>query len=145
MTTATFLLREDRDRAFAIRAVQLAPLGRQVRITRATRTSDQNALLHAILTDISEQLPWSGEYRDVEWYKRRCTLSWLREINAHPEVITSLDGEGFGLLIPHTSDLTTEQCASLSEWIYSFGAQNGVTFKEPNGPEPPPREDEHAP
>lgn len=143
---ATFVLWGERDRLLALKAVQRAPLGQQVRISKKTRTVDQNALLHSLLTQIADQLPWPkewGELHDLEWWKRTTTLSWLHEINAHPEVITTLDGSAIGLLIPHTSDLDTEQCASLSEWLFAFGTTNGVVFKEPDrgiGPEPPPRE-----
>lgn len=144
MPPATFVLREERDRQFAMKAVERAPLGQQVKISKPTRTSAQNALLHALLTDLSDQLVWppeDGELHPVEWWKRRASLSWLTEINAHPEIILTLDGESMGLLIPHTSDLDTEQCASLSEWIYAFGATNGVVFREPKrDPDPPPPE-----
>ena len=56
-------------------------------------------------------------------------------------MITSLEGEEFAFLLPHTSDLDVSQCAALREWILAFGATNGVVFKEPKrDPEPPPRE-----
>jgi hypothetical protein len=65
------------------------------------------------------------------WWKRRCTLQWLIDKGEEVEVITGLDGsEHFGLLLPHTSDLNTAECAELCEWIIAFGAQNGVRFRE---------------
>lgn len=146
---ATFILDSERERGYALAAVMKARLGQQVKISKPTRTREQNARLHALLTDVAEQLAWppppqnDGEFHELEWWKRRCTLTWLHEINAHPEVITTLDGSQLGLLIPHTSDLDVEQCASLNEWVTAFGATNGVVFKEPKGgPEPPPREDD---
>lgn len=96
-----------------------------------SRTILQNRRLHAAITDISEQLPWpvdTGEMHDVEWWKRRLTLQWLKETGEQPDLIESLDGLQFALLLPHTSDLTTKQCAALNEWISIFGDQNGVTF-----------------
>jgi hypothetical protein len=95
------------------------------------RTLKQNKLLHDAITDISNQLPWpvdTGELHDVEWWKRRLTLQWLKETGETPDLIESLDGLQFALLLPHTSDLNTKQCAALLEWISIFGAQNGVTF-----------------
>lgn len=149
MAVQTYILREERDRAFALGAVAKARLGMQVKISKPTRTNEQNKLLHSCLTDIAKQLAWppppanSGELRDLEFWKRACTLSWLQEINAHPEIIMSLDGTQFGILVPHTSDLDTEECSSLCDWIFAFGAHNGVVFteKKPDiGPDPPPRE-----
>ncbi len=144
----TYILRTERDRGFAVAAVMKAKTGLQVKISRPTRTSDQNALLHAVLTDVAEQVLWpqlprnDGEIHDVEWWKRRCTLGWLKDHKDIAEIVPGLDDDGtFAILLPHTSDLDTEQCASLTEWVYAFGAENGVVFKEPKrGPEPPPPE-----
>lgn len=98
---------------------------------RPNRTLIQNRRLHAAITDIAEQLPWppeTGEIHDVEWWKRRLTLQWLTETGEQPDLIVSLDGLQFALLLPHTSDLNTKQCAALNEWISIFGAKHGVTF-----------------
>lgn len=145
---ATFILNSERDRGFAVAAVMKAARGLQVRISKPTRTKEQNGRLHALLTDLAEQLVWppapanTGELHDLEWWKRTCTLTWLHEINAHPEIITTLDGQHLGLLVPRTSDLDVEQSASLNVWIEAFGATNGVVFKEPKrAPDPPPHED----
>src|SRR4051812_31369313 len=112
----TYVLREDRDRHFALRAVQLAPFGMQVRISKPDRTTEQNRALHGRLGDIAEQLPWpkdTGELHDAVWWKRRLTLAWLKENKQEVEIVTDLDGEEFGLLLPHTSDLKVDQHASL--------------------------------
>lgn len=143
MTDGTWIIRSERDRGFALAAVMKAKEGRQVKIGRPTRTSDQNALLHAALTDISEQLSWpkdTGELHDVEWWKRRMTLGWLKDNKEMAEIVPGLENDGtFAILLPHTSDLDVPTFASLVEWTFSFGATNGVTFKEkiPDAPEPP--------
>lgn len=140
---ATFPLLTERERDLAIRLIQRTPLDgkSEVVIRRATRNKKQNALLHAALTDIAEQLIWPkppanhGTLHDLEWWKRRCTLGWLIEERQHAEVITPLFDEDeempFGILIPHTSDLNRDQMASLCEWTFAFGAQQAVAFKEP--------------
>lgn len=97
------------------------------------RTHKQNRLLHAALNDIADQLAWppeTGELHDAIWWKRRITLQWLIETGETPELVESLDGLQFALLLPHTSDLTTKQCAALNEWLFVFGHQHGVTFKD---------------
>lgn len=105
------------------------------RPTKRTRSYLQNRFIHSCLNQIADQLAWpkdTGELHDLEWWKRRCTLQWLIDNDQPVQVITALDGsERFGLLLPHTSDLTTAECADLSEWILAFGAEHGVTFREP--------------
>jgi hypothetical protein len=96
------------------------------------RTDRQNRLLHAALTEIAKQLPWptdTGELHDVVWWKRRITLQWLIETGEQPDLVESLDGLQFALLLPHTSDLTTKQFAALNEWLFIFGDKHGVTFR----------------
>lgn len=144
MAVQTFIIQSDRDRAFALRAVQTAKIGMQVKISKPTRTTEQNGRLHALLTDLAEQLVWppkGGELHDLEYWKRACTLTWLHETNEHPEIITTLDGQHIGLFVPRTSELDVEKAASLNVWIEAFGATNGVVFKEPKRPpDPPPPE-----
>ena len=96
-----------------------------------SRTLKQNRLLHAALSDIADQLPWppeTGELHDVIWWKRRTTLQWLKETGETPDLVESLDGLQFALLLPHTSDLTTKQMAAFNEWLFIFGDLHGVTF-----------------
>lgn len=149
MPPQTFILLDTHRRRMALRAVQMAPVGMQVQIGKPTRTTEQNGRLHALLADLAVQLVWppaNGELHDSEWWKRRMTLGWLldkKQERWRPEIVTPLDDstDEFAILLPHTSDLDVEQCASLNIWIEMFGSTNGVVFKEPERqPEPPPRE-----
>lgn len=150
MRPTTFILDSKRDRGFAVAAVMKAADGLQVRISKPTRTNEQNGRLHSLVGDLVAQLAWpkdSGEMHDMDWWKRRMTLGWLLDLKQarwRPEVVTPLEQhddapEQFAILLPHTSDLDVEQCASLNVWIEMFGSTNGVVFKEPKrAPEPPP-------
>lgn len=143
MARATFILETERERGFALSAVMKAKIGQQVRISKPTRTLDQNARLHAHLTDIAKQLPWpkdSDEFHPTVWWKQRATLGWIKETGQTVDVIVDLDGDGFGLLLPHTSDLSTEECAALIEWITAFGVTNGVVFTDPKEGPPVPED-----
>jgi hypothetical protein len=141
----TIIIKDERDRFFARGAVDRARIGQQVRVSKPDRNPEQNSKYHAMLTDISKQLLWpqppreGGELHDVEWWKRRTTLGWLIDEDKMPEVIESLEGREFAILLPHTSHLNTEEYAALIEWTTMFGATNGVVFKEPDDrPTPPP-------
>ena len=94
-----------------------------------TRTQAQNRLLHAALTDISQQVEWMGKKLSVEVWKRLCMAAWLRENNEQPLLIPALDGKGFDIVFERTSKLTTTQCSELLEWCFAFGAEHGVKFR----------------
>jgi hypothetical protein len=93
------------------------------------RSLDQNALLHAALTDIANQVVWHGQKLSMEVWKRLCVASWLRENNENPMLIPALDGHGVDIIFEKTSKLSTKQCASLVEWCFAFGAEHGVNFR----------------
>lgn len=96
-----------------------------------TRRDAQNALLHALLTEISRQVKWHGKTLSVDVWKRLCTAAWLRELGESPEMVPALDGKGFDVIFERTSTLTVKQCASLCDWIQVFGAEQGVRFTAP--------------
>lgn len=142
----TIVLKEERDRQFALKQVYLAKIGMQVRISKPLRTAEQNARLHAMLTDVSKQLAWpppprnDGEFHDAEWWKRRATLGWLKDTNQEVEVIEDLEGQQFGLLLPHTSDLDVTDCAALILWVEMLGSTNGVKWTDPKEGPPVPED-----
>lgn len=127
---ATFPMNSPRYRQFAHSMIDKVPDNWEVVFRPKRRSTDQNALLHAIISDIAEQVVWKGQTFDVTTWKRLCVASWLREEGEQPEMIPALDGKGFDVIFERTSELDTQQCSALVDWCYSFGAQNGVTFKE---------------
>lgn len=105
------------------------PLELLIRPKRQTRSMLQNALLHAVLTDISKQVKWHGQAFDVVTWKRLCMASWLREKNEQPQLIPALDGKGFDIIFERTSQLNTKDCADFCTWCIAFGDENNVNFK----------------
>ena len=117
-------------RSLAAGAVMGAPDGYVCKIEPPTRSLEQNALLHAALSDISSQVAWAGKKFDLEIWKRLCVAAWLREQNEKPLLIPSLDNIGVDIIYEKTSKLTTTQCSSLVEWCFAFGAEHNVKFRE---------------
>lgn len=128
---ATFRLVHATARSRALDAVQRAEDGAVVTVGPPTRNLEQNALLHAALTDIAEQVEWHGQRFDLETWKRLCTAAWLRERGGNPQMVPALDGHGFDIIYQPTSKLSKSEFSELCEWVFAFGASNGVTFKDP--------------
>lgn len=123
---------------FVASLILQTPSGHYVTIEAPRRSLDQNAAIHAKLTDIAEQLAWPpppanhGLKFSVTVWKRLTMAAWLREEGETPQLVPALDGNGFDIIYEHTSKLSVAQAGRFLEWISAFGAQNGVEFKETN-------------
>lgn len=94
------------------------------------RSTDQNRALHAMLTDIANQVEHAGKKWDVLIWKRLLTAAWLREEGEAPQMIPAVDGQGFDVIYERTSKLSVKQCASLLEWITAFAAEHQVRLTQ---------------
>ncbi|MET3585766.1 hypothetical protein ABID21_001875 [Pseudorhizobium tarimense] len=82
-----------------------------------------------MLHEVAEQVEWYGQKIDAEDWKDMFTAS-LR----HARVVPGIDKGTFVPLGMHTSTMTIEEMSNLIELVYAFGAEHGVTFKEPQQP-----------
>lgn len=129
--TQRFTLAHDIARSRAMKAVQDAPAGWVVEVKEPTRNGDQNAKLHAMLTDISRQVEHYGQKFHPDIWKRLTVAAFLREQNERPMLIPALDGQGVDVIFERTSKMGKRQMAQLIEWLYAFGAEKGVEWSEP--------------
>lgn len=87
-----------------------------------TRNEAQNALLHAILSEIADTRTWAGQKRDVEVWKRLLTAAWLRARGESVEILPALDGHGIDVVFRRTSKLSKAECAELIDFIEAWRA-----------------------
>lgn len=92
---------------------------------RPRRSLDQNALLWAVLTDVSRQVEWHGQRLTKENWKDIFTAALKRQ-----QVVPGIDG-GFVVLGTSTSRMSKQEFSELIELIYAFGAEHGVEWSEP--------------
>ena len=99
--------------------------GRAVTLTLAEqkRSNAQNALLHALLTDISKTREWAGSRHDIETWKRLLTASWCRARGEQVKVLPALDGHGVDLVFRRTSTLTKAELSELVDFVQAWVAQ----------------------
>src|SRR5688572_30656642 len=88
-----------------------------------TRNSEQNALMHALLSEIAKTRDWAGAKRDAETWKRLMTAAWLRARGESVEILPAIDGFGVDVVFRRTSSLTKGECADLITFIQAWEAQ----------------------
>ncbi len=118
----------DKQKSHAKECIDLAPEDFVCVLQQRTRSLDQNALLHKVLSDIASQVIWQGHKLPVDVWKRLCVAAWLRERGEQPTMIPALDGKGFDVIFERTSRLRVSECAELVEWCMAFGSEQGVEW-----------------
>ncbi|MCP1121585.1 recombination protein NinB [Robbsia andropogonis] len=123
----TFILAHRAARQSAMRAISYAPDGFVCEVKPRKRSSDQNALMWALLTEVSEQVEWHGRKLSPESWK--CVFSAALK---KQDVVPGLNGD-FVVLGQSTSRMTVRELSELVELIQAFGAEQGVRFTAPAG------------
>lgn len=104
------------------------PDGWKVTCKPPKRTLEQNAKMWPMLNDLSEQVEWFGRKLTDEDWKDVMTASLKTEIDMVPTV----DRKRFVILGLHTSDMEKAEFSELIEFMYAFGAEQGVVWSEPS-------------
>ena len=127
---AVFRLVHDRARSLAVDAVTRAEDGYFVTISPPTRSLDQNAKLHALLTDIVRSgFKYQGRTFSLEDWKAILVSAHGIETKHPGVVIPGLAGEFVTLREP-TSKMSVERAASLITFIEAFCDQNAIPRRE---------------
>lgn len=103
----------------------LAGHGIEVEVRKARRSTEQNARMWAMLSDVSRQVDWYGQKLSAEEWKHVFSASLKRQ-----KVVPGLDG-GFVVLGQSTSQMSKAELGELMDLIEAFGAQKGVRFTAP--------------
>ena len=120
-------IRNDADRTRAAHWARHAKDGMRIEFKAATRSLEQNNLFWALLTDVAVHMkPLGRDYTTEEW-KLLFLQAWGQEVRFIP----ALDGKSVVPVGQSSSDLSKDEMTSLIEWIYAWGAENGVVFNDP--------------
>lgn len=127
---STFILISDRVRSNAMAALIKASDHSVVTIGPAKRSSEQNAKLHAILTDLARSpLTWAGKRRTVDEWKALVISAHSVATKSGGEVIPGIEGE-FVAIRESSANMTVGRAASLITYLIAFCDTNGVELKE---------------
>ena len=131
MSRALIILHRQSDRDRAASWVRQAPWGTRITFQEARRTTDQNARMWAMLTEVARQVKWHGQRLSADDWK----LVFLSALKQELRMVPALDGRGFVQLGRSSSDLSVAEMGDLMDLIAAFGAREGVVFAEPDGTE----------
>jgi hypothetical protein len=101
----------------------MAGHGLRLTVEAETRSSPQNKLLHALLTEIAATTEWAGKKRDVETWKRLLVAAWTRARGESTEILPALDGYGVDVVFRRTSKMNKGEVNELIEFIEAWRAQ----------------------
>lgn len=121
----TFILRSDASRDFACSVILRAPAGSVVEVSPPRRTLDQNAKLHAMITDVMKAKPEGRSYPLPVW-KGMFMASAGHKVRFEP----ALDGNGIVPLGFQTSRLSKAECAELIECVGAYAAEHGIELHD---------------
>lgn len=127
MGQAVLVLHGDRERQLAKRWIDGARALSRITFKGPARSLPQNDKLWAMLTDVSQQRDHHGLKLTPDDWKHLFTAALRRELRLVP----NLSGDGFVQLGGSTSQMDREELAELIEFIYAWGAQNGIVWREP--------------
>lgn len=129
---ATLIIRNDSIKVTARHYIDIAPPGTVVKFYAPKRTLPQNDKMWAMLTEVSQQATLRGNKKTPEKWK----LIFMQACGHEIKFEEGLD-EGVFFPIGHSSSrLSKNHMIQLIEFIYWFGAENGVVFNDiPQAPE----------
>jgi len=117
-------------RAAAHRDIDAAPDGYVAEVKERTRTSDQNAALHALIGDIAKQKEWAGKRRSIDDWKALLISAHRIALQQAGDIIPGLEGE-FVQLRKSTTQMGVKELGSLIDYVSAWAAMNEVKLSAP--------------
>jgi hypothetical protein len=122
--TQTLVIDSHYRRQQAHKLVEAAPIGAVLTIKPASRSTDQNAKLWAVLSDISRAMPGGRRHTPEAW---KCLM--MHACGHAVQFETGINGQPFPIGFS-SSRLTKAQFSELLEFALAWGAENGVRFSD---------------
>lgn len=134
MSRHVLILANDAIRLRATNWIAKVPVGTRVEFKAPKRTLPQNDRMWAMLTDIAAQKDHAGrKYTPDQW-----KVLFMHACGREVSFVLSLDEKTFIPWGQSSSDLSKEEMTDLIEFMFSWGAENGVIFHDPDSSRPAP-------
>jgi hypothetical protein len=110
--------------------INKAPTGTRVDFKAPKRSLDQNNRLWAMLTDIAVQKVHAGRRFTTDEWK----VLFMHACGRQVQFLPALDGGAFVPYGQSSSDLSVAEMTDLIEFMFQWGAENGVVWSDPTQP-----------
>lgn len=124
MSRAVLILSNADVRKRAAGWAENAEAGSRLELKGPRRSNDQNSLMWAHLTDVSEQAVHMGRKYDSNAWK----ALFLHALGRETQFIPALDGKTFLPITQSSSDLSKKEMSELLDFIQAFCAEQGITL-----------------
>jgi NinB protein len=126
MSRALVTLKSPSDRERVARWAAGCAQGTRVEFKAPKRSLPQNDRMWAMLTDIAHQKEHSGrKYTPDQW-----KVLFMHACGREVQFIPALDGSTFIPWGQSSSDLSKAEMTDLIEFMFAWGAENGVVFQD---------------
>ncbi|MGJ4997273.1 recombination protein NinB [Bradyrhizobium sp. HKCCYLS3077] len=124
---AQIVIQRRSDRELAIQWANRAAPGTRIEFKGPQRTVEQNDRMWAMLTDIARQKRLNGRRYSTDQWK----VIFLHACGKEVQFVPSLDGSTFLPYGQSSSDLSVKEMSELIEFMFAWGAENGVAWSDP--------------
>jgi hypothetical protein len=102
----------------------------RMEIKAVSRSDEQNAKYHAMLSEIAVQAQHMGAKWDAESWKRFLVYEFCKQLGLpQGQIVPSLDGSGIVQLGLQTRDFSKERAAEFIEFLEAWAADKEIIFK----------------
>lgn len=131
MSRALITIKGAIDRERVARWAARAPFGTRIEFKQTKRSIPQNDRMWAMLTDVATQKEHVGRrYTPDQW-----KVIFMHACGREVQFIPALDNSTFIPWGQSSSDLSKHEMSDLIEFIFKWGAENGVVFHDPTDTE----------
>jgi hypothetical protein len=100
-------------------------------IEKESKSRDQEEMYHSIIGQIAKQASHLGAKWSAEDWKRFLVWQFAKEVGISTgKLVPSLDGTGIVQLGLQTRKFKKDESSQFIEWLFAWGAENGVTFDD---------------
>ena len=125
MERQVFQLSHAMARRNAAQAVMSAPDGFRVEIKPRTRSSDQNALLHALFGEVAKHATWGGRRLTAAQWKVLFISGHAQATGLGSDMVPGLEG-GVVNVRESSAQMSVARMTSLIEYILAWCAENEI-------------------